>query len=291
MTKSIASLLMNGSGLWAGVARVEHLHATSGLVYVSVAGPGGREALWTRTIAHVGRVTAGDEVLVVRTSNDEAVIVGRLTDERESRLVASDGSSARLEGPDGGEVLSLHAPDGQIIAQHDTTTGVTRVVARSSRLEVSTPEGSMHLRSKGVLTMEAAQVDLHGRGGVRISAGGGAEQPSECAVLPTGLRFSGRSLHTDVQRASLKAKQTRIESDRIQLRAGETRLRTRSLQIAADRAVTRLGSVCHTVEGVARANLGRMLTFVKGAARVRAQRVDVRARENVKIDGRQIHLG
>jgi len=292
MHKKIEGILETGPAQWTGAATVERPGEPGAAAAVAIERSGQRQLLWATPLAGAPGLRAGDEVLILCDSEGRAFVVDRLAGgPRTSEVRTSDGASARVEARDGRETLVIRSPGGEVVAEHDASTGRTRVRATEGAIEIEPSTGLTHLAARGVLALDASVIALRAKSGVLISSGSPDAGASELHLTPGETSVRTRRASVQAERTDVRTETMSLEARRADGAIGDARLASDRVELSAESARTTLGTLIHTISGAARVSVGRMALYATTMLRMRSERTDVRSKKEFKIDGSRIHLG
>jgi hypothetical protein len=194
---------------------------------------------------------------------------------------ASGASVALKDGPEG-ERLELRDARDRVLVRFDPETGCAEVWA---------PAGDLALRTPGKLELDgAAGVSIRSAEHVRLEASDG-RHASTLRVEPGSAELRAGALRLAADTASLVFGDVRSRLARLRSTIGDATLSATRLESTAERVFERAKTVFRTVEDVHQLVAGRSRTLVDGGFELRAKHASIDARDDVKIDGKSIHLG
>jgi hypothetical protein len=211
-------------------------------------------------LAQAGRCAVGSRVLLADDGAGGAYVIGVLDH-------AGADAGARAGGPeaeeDGGRLV-LRDPDRGLMVAYDPATGeLVLSPGAVANLALAAPDGDIALRA--------------GR----------------------NLRFEGTaSAHLETDRLTLRARSALfaataaiVRADALTATIRRVRQASSRLEVSAGRIVERAGSVFRRASGLYRQDVGRMRVTVAETCDLGADKLDLRAKGEAKLDGEQIRLG
>lgn len=281
------------SGGWSGpiaLAKVEGADGAS----VRVSGPGfGRAAARLAVPAYAPQ--AGDAVLVALADDGTRYVVGVVRALRdasaEGALMASDGASARLErDEDGREVLALRDADGRILVAHRPELGRTEIHAEGDL--VLRAGGDLELDAQGAVRVRAGtDLGLEGRGDVRIASTDldGAVR-SALSMREGQVELSTERLGASVERADVSIRELNVVTRTLRAVAGRVKREVEILETHAGRIVEHARESYRETEGLSQTRAGRLRIVAETSFTTLAEKVLLKASDDVKIKGEKIYL-
>ncbi len=225
----------------------------------------GESELWAYpAVAGADRLGPGDRVLAAGESTGACYIIGILESRPAPRRVTSrEGASARLVETDGGERIEVRDAEDRLIFDYRPDAGRAVLSMPAGDLALSAPNGNIDLVSGKAIRARAGEaVALEGPK-LRVAGERGEFLIGEAT-------YRGRRLSATVETA-------KVVLDR--------------LETVASRLVERAKNVYRHVENLNQIKAGRMRSLVQGAHHQKAGRMSIKADDDVKVDGRRIHLG
>ncbi len=200
----------------------------------------------------------------------------------ERSISGVNGASVAIRVVADGELLEVRDARSRLLFQYDPESGKTEVWA---------PDGDLAFRASGNVEFVAGQsVTLRGSEAVALEAGeGNTRSMLRLGKLSTELRTSALRLAADTTDAVVREASLKLE--RLRSIVADATLTVTRLETTADRVFERAKNVFRTVEGVHQLIAGRSRTLLEGGFELRAGHASIDARDDVKIDGKSIHLG
>lgn len=203
------------------------------------------------------------------------------------RLPLGHGMQAELIGPPEARTLEVRSGGGELVFRFDPASGRVRVVATAGAVEVVSRGGDLSLQSAATLHLRARRLELEGSEAIALRSGAG----SRLQLDPAHLRLGARQIEMVADKACLEVRETTLRGELVHGAVREARWVLERLEVAADTVFQRSRQVFQKVEELAQITAGRMRTLVRGSHLTRAQKTTWHAREDVKINGKKIHLG
>lgn len=168
------------------------------------------------------------------------------------------------------EILELRDSDGRLILEYDTREGKAIVYLPQAQLQVRSVEGKVEFASEqGMKFTTREMLELEAERGVRVSG-------------PLDLRCP---------KAEARVGELNWQGERITARAGDVRVAWGRLEQVVGRLLTFAKSVYERVEGLLHSRAGRVRAESKGAYLIQGNHAEIAAEDDVKIQGKTIHLG
>ncbi|MEM7412537.1 MAG: DUF3540 domain-containing protein [Myxococcota bacterium] len=242
---------------------------------------------WVRLALPAPYAARVGDVLLVARSPEGSYAIGVL--ETAPATPSTESAASTYECHESGQTrLGVRDEQGDVLFEYDPDR---------RKATLSVPEGDLELRSGGNLDLVSGQeVRMVSAQGIAIES----SREIDLRVGDAGARLRMANEATSLQGESLRveAKRTELRSDAIEGRASSVelefgRLRTvaRRVERVADTVVETARSFQQRVEGLHQTTAGRLRQLVDGVAQLRAERLNVRGRRGVKLDGEKIHLG
>lgn len=197
----------------------------------------------------------------------------------ERRLVARAGASVTLREDDSSSSIEVRDASARLVFELDLNTG--RAVLSAPGDLALAAGGDVSIEAGGTLRCAAKDVEIAARG----------EAPAKLELGGGALRLSARYLRALADRADLALRDTRMDVARLDASIGEGKVTATRLETAADRIFEQARNVFRTVEDLHQVVAGRTREIVKHGMQIKAGHVAVDADDDVKIDGKSIHLG
>ena len=175
-------------------------------------------------------------------------------------LRTMDGTTAGIRGSS----LEVRDPRGRVLFEYDTTTG---------RAFFHLPDATLDVRSVG------GKIEIGSEQGLRIRSAESVEILGGRSRLEIGdtVKIEAPRLEARLERIDASATEVRTVWGRLEQTVGRLFQWTKNLYLR--------------VEELAHTRAGRVRTESAGAYHVQAESARVQVRDEVKIEGRQIHLG
>ncbi|MFQ5773110.1 MAG: DUF3540 domain-containing protein [Kiloniellaceae bacterium] len=246
--------------------------------------------LWAR-LAIPGAVAlgAGARVLVAGENLESCYIIGVLGPRTEAgasacRLATRHGASACVVEKDGEDCIELRDAEDQVIFEYRPETGTGILTVPRGDLALRAPQGNIDLVSGKELRCRGATVNIS-------SSGGRGTPPSSLSLEPGTVNLSSRELKVAAGRADVLVTEGTYQGTRLMVTVERAKQVFGKLETVAARIIERATDVYRQVENLHQLKAGRMRTLVKGACHIKGGRMSIKADDDVKINGRRIHLG
>ena len=152
-----------------------------------------------------------------------------------------------------GEHLEIVAKDEEQVVRLNDAEGrlLIEYDTQTARLKLYVPEGNLEICAP------QGEVGIHAHGLLRL------QSDTSIAIEAPVVRLSGE--------------------------AGEVHMRT--LDVLAFRVRSRVQNAYHEIEGLMQTRAKRLRTWIKESLYLRGEHLNLRAEEDLKLDGKQVHLG
>ncbi len=213
------------------------------------------------------------------------------TSPAEAACVASDGARARaVLRDDGRTALVIESPKGEALVEYDPANG--RLVLRASQgLTVDAGDGPLTLRGRSVAVESDSEVDVRARRAVRLDAGEGDGEHGRVTVERGTVRAAAKAVAVDALRATLTFDEAAVAARVLRAAVRAVTVQAGAVETRADRVLTRAKDLYQEVEGTAQTRARALRMVAQGTLQALADRVLVRADDDVKVQGERVHLG
>jgi hypothetical protein len=276
---------MNQVGLQT--ARVERLDGSG--VYVRFEH---QDEMCLAQLAVPYAISTGQQVLLAGTVDDGMYVIGLLSaPSREWDLPG--GARAVCTGDGDEQTLELHSGDGRLLLEYDAQAKKTRVHVTEGDLEFVTTDGDIRFVSSGDITLAAQQgVAVRGAEYVQLSAAASEQQTAtNLALQPTGARLSAPQAVIATETLDVATRRTSVTSKQFAGHFGHARLYFEIMESVAGTVMQKARNVYQTVAELCQLKAGRQRTIVETSIHQKSETVVTQAEGDIKIDGKQIHLG
>jgi len=215
------------------------------------------DLVWaTPAVPNAGRLQPGTEVLVVGATEDRLFVIGVVGGAQAGEeTVELEGGSRAVSDRDRRR-LQVYSEREELLFEYDERARKTRVRVPDGDLELVTPRGDIRLVSSGAIRMTSAS-------DVSVTT-------PQMTIHAAESRFIGNSLWTQWRSVHVKAG---------------------TLNAVVDTVIEKAKNVFRTITDLCQLRAGRMHSVVEGGLHAKAKHVDLTAEQNVRIDGKEIHLG
>lgn len=187
--------------------------------------------------------------------------------------------------------------------------GVVRALREARAVPWTTEEGATVLRApEGRLVLEAERIELRGTHGVTIGcerdiaidAKGRVDLATRDAegTERSGIHLAGDAAELRAGRLTAKAAhlhalaaQATLIAKRADTYADEVRQHAERIEVRASEIVERAKDTYRTVENLAQVHAGRLRLVAESTLHTLAERMKLRAKGTVSVDGEKIYLG
>jgi hypothetical protein len=199
-------------------------------------------------------------------------------------------SAERLSTPSGASALvrddriEVRDPKGRLLFEYDAGTGRGSLTMPTGDLALHAPEGNIEL-------VAGAKVLCRGALGVAIAAGHGQKGEPALTMSKEGMSLGAPEVSISAERAKVLLADAEYHGLRFSATVGQARMVVDRLEQVASSVFQRAKRVLRHVEGLEQLTAGRVRTLVRGAYSVKGERTSIQAEDEVKIDGKRVHLG
>ena len=232
-------------------------------------------AVWAAT----ARPSIGCRALLAEGVEGRYFVVG---------VVAGDWSTDRPEAA-GDDVVRVHSPRGELVFEYDPAAERGRVWLHAAQVELAATGESLTLSAPDVLDLRARHVRMEGRETTSLSAG--QTSKSSMRVDPRGIALEGAACEMDFDRTELRSDRLGVRGKTFEGKFDRTRVVAERVETIAHEMTARARRAYQFVEDCIQTRAGRVRQIVKGAFLTRSEKVAIQARNDVKVQGRQIKLG
>lgn len=198
----------------------------------------------------------------------------------ERRLVSRTGASATLHEDDASSRIEVRDASARLVFELDLASG--RAVLHAPGDLKLAAGGDVEIAAAGAVRCRGREVEIStgdGPGAARLELGASA------------VRLTSRLLRMVAGKADLALGDVGYEGERLAAKLGEATVVASRLETAADRVFERARNVFRSVEDLHQLTAGRVRDVVRGGWQIRAGHAALDAEQDVKIDGKSIHLG
>lgn len=191
-------------------------------------------------------------------------------------LLAPDGTAARLEG----DRLEVRDHDGRLLFEYDASQRRAVIHLPGADLELRSAKGRFELASRSDLRISSAGVvEIEGAKGSRL---GGPDAAVD--VKPGRVEVSAPVLES-------KVAEVRHEGERVEAKATEAQFSWGKAEEIVGRLFTFARDKYERIESLLHTRAGRIRIESQSAYLLQAERANLRAKGDVRIDGETINLG
>jgi hypothetical protein len=222
----------------------------------------------------------GDRVLVSGEDLEVCYVIGILGEAAPERsLTTRSGASVAVTSAGGLERIEVRDPEDRLLFAYQPETGQGTLSMPKGNLALHAPEGDIELVSGG-------SVRCQGGKGVALSAG-----TSSMTLGRTDVSLSSDQLKLASASAQILFAEASYHGVRFSATVEHARLIVKKLESVVVWLFERARSVFRRVEDLHQLEAGRTRTVVQGTHFVKGKRTVIEAEDDVKLDGRRIHLG
>ncbi len=206
----------------------------------------------------------------------------------------ADGVRLQITTSEGGEQeLTLFSRDGHALVEYDTRTGALRLSGAVTHVALRGADTDMALHCEGRLSLSARDgVQIRSPRGVDLELGAGDAAPSAALRLaPHGVTLSGRHLTLASEVARLAFRRAELHGSELRAIVARATLASERLEISSRELRSRVDNAIQEVRGSLTLKAGRVREWIRGSRHTRAERCELVADKDVRIDGKVINLG
>lgn len=239
----------------------------------------------------------GDHVLAASQGSGETFVIGLLqravpSEPQPRYLDLRGGTRVVASGAPEGDVLRVEARDGRVLFEYDERSGRARAHVPDGDVDIVAPHGSIALRASSSIRLDAPRVSVAAEVEVDLSVGDpGAPSSSSFRLDPVCSRWTASHVQMTARRARFALGDAELAGRTATARLGRARIVVGRLETIAETIVERARSAYRTVRELTQLQAGRVRTLVDASYHLTANRTVIKAKQDVKIDGEQIHLG
>ncbi len=285
-------------GLSAGgyFGPAEVCEVSEGRIYLTIPGMTHRvEAAGMLSIPDGSAVTAGTRVLAAAQPWDDVYILGILdslpkTTAEPSSQPAPSSQDVTLNGQ---QSLRVFSADHELLFEHDPQQQTTRVHVPSGDLEFVADDGHIHFKSSHGIRLSGQQpVELHSETAVQLQARAPVTQAcSSVTIQPHDQLLDTPQLRIRTARLQAEAAHTRFTGQVLRGHLGTIRIVAQTMESVVESLIQRAQTAISAISGLWRVQAGRAHCHSASTLYLKSQNAIVKADEDVKINGDQIHLG
>jgi hypothetical protein len=223
-------------------------------------------------------VTAGDEVVVLSSSEGPVAIARLRSPEAPQQTALADGTRIQSDATS----IVVERADGTPLFQYSAQAGVGTVTLAAEAMHIAASAGDLKLSAAGEIHMRGRTLSLR----------------SSMPDTQSGLEISPRQTLLSSQTLALAGESFKLEAGEAELNGGELRstfkravITLSRLESSAEVVVSRARNVYQSVQELLQQEAGTLRTLVAGSAQLKAREVAHRAEEAYKIRAEKIHLG
>lgn len=194
-------------------------------------------------------------------------------------LVAGDRVVVVVDGE--GVAYILGQIGAKLRVSTDAATGATKLSSNAG-LVIESSHGDVELAGRNTRVRGSEQVELEA---------GSGEQRSRFSLGGALASLSARVLAVSARQADVGIASASYVGEQLRSKLDDAKLTVTRLETAAEQIFERAKDVFRTAEDLHQLKAGRSRTVVKNGYFVRGGHATIEAAEDVKIDGKQIHLG
>lgn len=278
MSSSTALRLVKPMDRASYVTPATVIEARGDRVEVSVHGV----AVWAEiAVAPLPSLAAGDRVLVTGEDLEGCYVIGVLGAAKGARaqeIVTQSGARAVVTN-EGAERIEVRDHRDQLLFSYQPETGQGTLSMPEGDLTLHAPRGDIALQSGGVIR-------CRGQGGVALSSGA-----SSMVMGPNQVGLTSDELALSGARAEILFGEARYKGATLTATIESVRVVAKKVERVVVWLFERAKSVFRRVDDLDQLEAGRTRTIVDGTHFMKGKRTIIEAEEDVKLDGRKIHLG
>ncbi|AUX31882.1 MULTISPECIES: DUF3540 domain-containing protein [Sorangium] len=240
-------------------------------------------------ISPLPRIEVGRHVLVTGEDLERCYVIGVLGDEAapasERRLTTRSGASAAVSTDGERERIEVRDPAGRLVFEYRPDLGRGLLSVPAGDLALAAPQGNIDLVAGGAIR-------CRGAGGVTLEAGDGdASARPSLALGQTEARLGARAVKLVGERAEVLFAEASYRGVQLSAAVEQVKVVADRMETLATHVFERLKRSFRRVEDLDELLAGRVRTRASGAYSVKGGHASIEAEDDVKIDGKRIHLG
>jgi hypothetical protein len=253
-----------------------------------------QDALCWAQLAVPYAIAPGQDVLLAGNEDDAFYVIGVLSapaSPREWELPG--GARAVCAGAGEEQTVELHSGDGRLLMEYNVKAKKTRVHVTEGDLEFVTSNGDIRFVSGGDISLTAKQgVAVQAAKYVELSAAAMESQTTTSLSLqPSLARVSASHTVVATETLDVATRRTTLTSKQFAGHFAHARLYFQTLEQIAGTVIQKARNVYQTVAELCQLKAGRTRTVVETSIHQKSETVVTKAEGDIKIDGKQIHLG
>lgn len=203
------------------------------------------------------------------------------------------GASASIAGPPDAERLQVFSEAGQLVFEYDPVARRTRLHVATGDLQLVAGDGRIDLVARdGIRLRSGATVDVESQFGVRLEAGrSSADGRSALHVQPRTAQLIAPHVRLSAAQLDARAADLQVSSASFTGRIRRARLVAGALETVVGTLVASASTIVSRVAGLFQMRAANVHVAVDENVQVQGERVVVKAVDDAKILGEQIHLG
>lgn len=236
----------------------------------------------------------GDRVLLTMTDEGEAYLLAGLSRPNRARgITTTSGASAERIGEGDQERLQVRDPNGELLFEFDTTSGMGAVYSPTGDLSLNAPRGRIELMAAdGIQCVSAGPIHFQSAVHVGLRAkASDSRSGASVDVTEERVSMSGKLLSAVASRAELRFARLRFTGERLEATLERTKLVVDRIETVARHVFEKLGRASRRIEGVDHRVAGRVVDKIEGHHIVTTGETTMRSKGIVRIDGKKINLG
>lgn len=280
---------------YTGPATVLAIHSVDRKVRVSPVNMDEFSTIWAvLALPYDVNISIGDTVLVTGDHPENLYVTGIIKQKNPAQtedIFLSSGLSATRKKTHDKESLEIKDEQGTLLISFDGESRECRVYGGVGDLKFISPEGNISFAAGKSIQFESEQqLNFQAGDGVHLAASRGSSQ-SQIGLNPHSVDIKGQQFSLHSQRGKFVIQDTTFLGEKFRATLKHVKLFMHILDSTANTIREKAKNVYKTVEGLFQTRSGRSRTLVESSSHFKAKRIYEIADEDVKIDGKKIHLG
>lgn len=285
-------------GQYLGPARIVDIHKDRTDVKIVIHTPEGKRYAEAQAVYPIAEnIHVGDTVLVTGSQDNALYIIGlldqSLTDTvHPQKITVKDGTSACIEKDDNGQTLCVYSNTNKLIFRYDPRTGQASIVSPGQNLVLQAPEGDIELNAAKRIRVSGHSVDITGKSNISMSVGQIFENlRSAFSLKPGQIDIAGHQIQVSAKQGRLFFNDIRNHVKNLVNKIGQARVVADRLETTAGTIIENAEDTYRSAENLSQVRAGRMRTLIRSTFHLSSKTSIIKASDDVKVKGENIHLG
>lgn len=280
---------------YTGPATVRAFHSEDRKVGVSPANTDDFSTVWAvLALPYDVNISIGDSVLVTGNYPDNLYVTGIIKQQNPAGrgvLSLSSGHNVSRNKTREGESLDIKDENGRLLISFRGDSGECLVYNPAGDMNFISHEGNISFAAGKSIQFESSQqLNLQAGDGIHLTALQGTSR-SQIGLNPHSVDVKGRQFSLHSKNGQFFIQNASYAGDKFRATVKRVKLFMDILDSTVNTIRDKAKNVYKTVEGLFQTRTGRSRTVVESSSHFKAKRIYEIAEEDVKIDGKNIHLG